>query len=83
MVLHLQDKAEKSVKGSGLFRGQEAETGFRFLGHGKKNWDNSESCQKELLRAGVNYLHLPTNKPMLAKLQMFLARHGQGTGGAR
>lgn len=83
MVLHLQDKAEKGIKGSGLFRGQEAETGFRFIGHGRKNWDHSESCQQELLRAGVNYCLLPTDQPILPRLQFFLGKHGQGSGGAR
>jgi uncharacterized protein (DUF58 family) len=77
IVLHLQDKAERGVRGAGLFRGQEAETGWRFTGHGRKNFDHSEECKRELVRRGVDYLLLNTDEPILPKLQFFLNMRGK------
>src|SRR6187402_1096711 len=40
MVLHLQDPAELRVKGAGIFRAAEAESGKTFVGHGRRTWVN-------------------------------------------
>ena len=78
MVLHLQDPAETGVRGAGLFRGVEAESGRAFIGHGRRAWVDSEGWKSELTRFGIDYLHLPTDEPILGKLRHFLGRRGFG-----
>jgi uncharacterized protein (DUF58 family) len=76
IVLHLQDPAETGVRGAGLFRGLEAESGRAFVGHGRRAWVDAEGWKSELTRFGIDYLHLPTDEPMLGKLRHFLGRRG-------
>ncbi len=78
MVLHLQDPAETGVRGAGLFRGVEAESGRAFIGHGRRAWVDAEGWKSELTRFGIDYLHLPTDEPILGKLRHFLGRRGFG-----
>ena len=76
IVLHLQDPAETGVRGAGLFRGVEAESGRAFVGHGRRAWVDAAGWKSELTRFGIDYLHLPTDEPMLGKLRHFLGRRG-------
>jgi len=76
IVLHLQDPAETGVRGAGLFRGLEAESGRAFVGHGRRAWVYAEGWKSELTRFGIDYLHLPTDEPMLGKLRHFLGQRG-------
>jgi len=76
IVLHLQDPAESGIRGAGLFRGLEAESGRAFVGHGRKAWVDAESWKGELTRFGIDYLHLPTDEPILGKLRHFLGNRG-------
>lgn len=78
IVLHLQDPAETGVRGAGLFRGVEAESGRAFVGHGRRAWVDAEGWKSELTRFGIDYLHLPTDEPILGKLRHFLGRRGFG-----
>ncbi len=78
IVLHLQDPAELPVKGIGLFRGVEAESGRAFVGHGRRAGVDAEGWKNELTRFGIDYLHLPTEQPILGKLRHFLKRRGFG-----
>ena len=79
IVLHLQDPAETGVRGAGLFRGVEAESGRAFIGHGRRAWVDAEGWKSELTRFGIDYLHLPTDEPILGKLRHFLGRLGFGS----
>jgi uncharacterized protein (DUF58 family) len=79
IVLHLQDPAESGVRGAGLFRGVEAESGRAFVGHGRRAWVDAEGWKSELTRFGIDYLHLPTDEPILGKLRHFLGRRGFGS----
>lgn len=83
IVLHLQDPAEWQVKGIGLFRGVEAESGRAFVGHGRRAWVDAEAWKSELTRFGIDYLHLPTDQPILGKLRHFLKRRGFGGSAGR
>lgn len=83
IVLHFQDPAELQVKGVGLFRGVEAESGRAFVGHGGRTWVDSEAWKGELTRFGIDYLHLQTDQPILGKLRHFLKRRGFGGSAAR
>ena len=78
IVLHLQDPAETGVRGAGLFRGVEAESGRAFVGHGRRAWVDAEGWTSELTHFGIDYLHLPTDEPILGKLRHFLGRRGFG-----
>lgn len=83
VVLHLQDPAEMGIPGSGFFRGQEAETGVAFTGHGWKSWDLAETARHELMRYRVDYLHLRTDEKILPKLRFFMRRRARSGSGGR
>ena len=83
IVLHLQDPAELRVKGTGIFRGVEAESGRAFIGHGRRALVNTEGWKSELTRFGIDYLHLMTDQPILGKLRHFLKRRGFGGSAGR
>lgn len=83
IALHLQDPAEVNVKGAGLFRGAEAETGRSFIGHGRRSFVDSAAWKSELTRAGIDYLCLRTDEPILGRLRHFLKRRGLGGSIAR
>lgn len=83
MVLHMQDPAEQGITGTGFYRGEEAETGRPFIGHGKKNWDFSVHAKHELTRYRVDYVLLRTDQNILAKLRFFLEMRGRTMGGGR
>jgi uncharacterized protein (DUF58 family) len=83
IVLHLQDPAELNVKGAGLFRGAEAESGRAFVGHGRREFIDSAAWQSELTRFGIDYLYLRTDQPILGRLRHFLNRRGLGGSSGR
>jgi len=83
VVLHLQDPAESGLTGAGIFRGMEAESGQSFVGHGRRKWVQSEGWKSELNRFQIDYLHLPTNEPILLKLKQFFKSRKSGLNGAR
>ncbi len=83
VVLHLQDPAERDLRGAGIFRGQEAESGRAFVGHGRARWVDMSHVKGELVRSGVDYLFLPTDRPILAQLKQFLKLRCHLLGGAR
>ncbi|MES2598265.1 MAG: DUF58 domain-containing protein [Verrucomicrobiota bacterium] len=83
IVLHLQDPAELHIKGAGLFRGAEAESGRAFVGHGRRAFVDSAHWQSELTRFGIDYLYLRTDQPILGRLRHFLNRRGLGGSAGR
>ncbi|MEJ6579892.1 MAG: DUF58 domain-containing protein [Akkermansiaceae bacterium] len=83
LVLHLQDPAELHIKGAGLFRGAEAESGRAFVGHGRRAFIDSAGWKSELTRFGIDYLSLRTDQPILGRLRHFLNRRGLGGSAGR
>ncbi|WP_395737555.1 DUF58 domain-containing protein [Prosthecobacter sp.] len=83
IVLHLQDPAELNLKGAGLFRGSEAESGRSFVSHGRRGFIDSATWQSELTRFGIDYLYLRTDQPILGRLRHFLNRRGLGGSSGR
>jgi uncharacterized protein (DUF58 family) len=75
VVLHLEDPAERGRTGGGIYRAMEAETGREFVAHGRSRWFEAQDTHA-LARAGVDYLHLPTDQPILPPLRQFLKRRG-------
>lgn len=82
VVLQLEDPAERGQLRAGVFRAEEAETGQRFVAHGRSRWLEPETIARELHRAGIDHLRLPTDEPFLPRLRDFLRRRdclGRGT----
>jgi uncharacterized protein (DUF58 family) len=75
VVLHFEDPAERGRTGGGIFRATEAETGRTFVSHGRSRWFGDEDAHA-LARAGVDYLHLLTNAPMVSRLRHFMKSRG-------
>ncbi len=80
MVLHLRDPAELGVRGAGLFRGQEAETGRTFVASSWRRWWPHRDMQRRLSRQGIDYLLLQTDRPIVGPLRAFLKARGRTTG---
>lgn len=83
VVLQLQDPAELGRLRGGIFRAAEAETGNRFVSHGRSRWLDQESVTRDLRQAGVDHVLLPVNEPFLPKLRGFLRRRDCLGKGAR
>jgi uncharacterized protein (DUF58 family) len=83
VVLQLQDPAELGRLRGGIFRATEAETGNRFVGHGRSRWLDNEALVKDLRQAGVDHLLLRVDEPFLPKLRGFLRRRDCLGKGAR
>jgi len=72
VVLHFHDPAEAGSLRSGFFRGEEAETGERFVGHGRSRWIDPASVTETLRRAGIDCFRIDLNQPFLPRLRGFL-----------
>ena len=68
-VLQFQDPAEEQLRGSGFFRGQEAETGDAFVTHGRRQWLDQNHVDEELKRGGIDHLRVRTDEPFVVKLR--------------
>jgi len=75
VVLHFEDPAERGRIGGGIYRAIEAETGREFVAHGRTRWFDPVETH-DLARAGVDYLHLPTDQPLLSRLRQFFKYRG-------
>jgi hypothetical protein len=81
IALHFRDPAETGVRGAGLFRGREAETGRSFFATGLSRWLRDSDVKTRLTRHAVEYLLLETHRPILAPLRAFLKARGGETSG--
>jgi hypothetical protein len=82
VALQLTDPAERGRLRAGVFRGEEAETGEAFVGHGWSRWFRDDDTAAELRRGGIDHLELPVNEPFLHRLRGFLRKRnclGRGT----
>ncbi len=83
VVLQLTDPAERGRLRAGIFRGEEAETGETFVGHGWSRWFHDDDTAAELRRGGIDHLELPMNEPFLHRLRGFLRKRDCLGRGAR
>jgi uncharacterized protein (DUF58 family) len=83
IVLHFEDPAEQGLRGAGIIRGVEAESGRGYVGFGGRHQVDSSGWKAELSRFGIDYLHLRTNEPILGKLTYFLKNRGFASRTAR
>lgn len=71
VVLQLRDQAERSLRGGGILRGQEAETGFAFVSPARRQWLEQSTIEQHLKRGGVDHLVIDTDRPFVAALRGF------------
>ncbi|MCX6889049.1 MAG: DUF58 domain-containing protein [Verrucomicrobia bacterium] len=83
IVLHFEDPAEQGLRGAGIIRGVEAESGRSFVGFGGRRQVDSSGWKAELSRFGIDYLPLRTDEPILGKLTYFLKNRGFASRSAR
>ncbi len=83
IVLHFEDPAEHGLRGAGIIRGVEAESGRSFVGFGGRRQVDSSGWKAELSRFGIDYLNLRTDEPILGKLTYFLKNRGFASRTAR
>jgi len=79
VVLHFRDPAETGLRGAGLFRAREAESGRAFFASGWRRWLSECSLRRQLTRHGIGYLLLRTDRPALGPLREFLKLQGRST----
>jgi len=82
VVIQIEDSAELGVLRSGFFRGEEAETGSRFISSSRAHLADRSGLPRDLVRGGVAHLRLRTDEPVLPPLRRFLGDRG-GLGGGR
>ncbi len=70
-VIHLEDPAERGGLRGGIFRAVEAETGRAFVANGRTRFLSADDTHS-LARAGVDYLKLGTDQPIVPILRHFL-----------
>ena len=83
IALHFEDPAELGLRGAGIIRGVEAESGRGFVGFGGRRQVDSSGWKAELSRFGIDYLHLRTDEPLLVKLTYFIKNRGFASRSAR
>jgi uncharacterized protein (DUF58 family) len=83
VVLHLEDPAERGLKGAGFLRAREAETGRAFVTRGGRRWLDPEAVAVEMRRAGIDYLHVATDSGFVPRLRNFFQSRNLLGRGAR
>lgn len=80
-VIHLEDPAERGGLRGGIFRAVEAETGREVIANGRTRFLSADETHS-LARAGVDYLNLGTDQPIVSSLRHFLKnrRNSRRTG---
>ncbi len=71
VVLQLRDPAEDGLRGAGLMRAREAETGREFFTHGRRQWLEQETITEAMHRSGIDHLLLQTGQPVATRLRLF------------
>ncbi|HXG09960.1 MAG TPA: DUF58 domain-containing protein [Gemmataceae bacterium] len=82
-VLHLQDPAERGLRGSGFLHAREAETGRPFVTRGRQRWVDPEEVARQMRRAGIDYLRIETDRPFVPRLRHFFKSRNLLGRGAR
>ena len=75
-VLQLQDPAELSLRGAGLLRAREAETGRALHTHGRRRHTDQERLARSLRRSGIDHLLIRTDEPYVHSLRHFFESRG-------
>lgn len=79
-VLQFQDPSEVTLRGSGFLRAQEAESGRRFMTHGRLPLLDQAKIEAELRKGGVDHLLIRTDQPFVHRLRHFFRSRGLAKG---
>ena len=69
--MQLRDPAEQSLRGAGLIRAREAETGREVVTIGRAAGVNMDQSIRELHRAGVDHLLIDIDRPYVQTVRQF------------
>lgn len=83
IVLRLRDPAERQLRGAGILRLREAETGVSFVTHGRTRFLDDASVEQDLRRAGIDQFTIDTDRPFAQRLRHFCRSRGVFGKGAR
>lgn len=83
VCLQFIDPAELGLRGAGIMRAEEAESGETFVTHGRRALTDPDEVKTKLRRGGIDYLALRTDQPFAQPLRMFFATRGILSGGRR
>lgn len=83
VVLQLRDPAEQSLRGAGLLRAREAETGRGFTTHGRAQWVDQQEIDQNLKRAAIDHLLIDVSQPYVHRLRHFFKARGLMSKGGR
>lgn len=83
VCLQFIDPAELGVRGAGIMRAEEAESGETFVTHGRRALTDPDEVKAKLRRGGIDHLAIRTDEPLAQKLRMFFATRGALSGGKR
>lgn len=76
VVLQMQDPAEVSLRGAGLLRTCEPETGREFVTHGRSQLLRQTDLEQALKRAGIDHFLVSTESPYAHRLRWFFKNRG-------
>ncbi len=76
VVLQFRDPAERSLRGAGLLRSREAETGRAVVAHGRTRWLDQTRIDDELRRGAIDHLVIDTDAPFVPRLLHFFKSRG-------
>ena len=79
-ILQFQDPSEVTLRGSGFLRAQEAESGRRFMTHGRLPLLDQAKIEAELRKGGVDHLLIRTDQPFVHRLRHFFRSRGLSKG---
>ena len=69
-----------TLRGSGFLRAQEAESGRRFMTHGRLPLLDQAKIEAELRKGGVDHLLIRTDQPFVHRLRHFFRSRGLSKG---
>ena len=71
IVLLLEDPAERGVRGGGILRAAEAETGKAFVTRARRLWLDPAAIEAQLRRGGIDHLRIRTDRPFAHRVRNF------------
>jgi uncharacterized protein (DUF58 family) len=76
ICLAFRDPAEDQVKGAGLFRAREVESGREFVTHGRRLLSTTDELLASLKKASLDHFLIRPGEPFLGRLRHFLRARG-------
>lgn len=83
VVIQLRDPLEEGLRGGGVLRAMEAETGRALVGRSRDVHSDQEALERDFKRGGVDHLVLRTDGRIASPLRQFFESRGLFRRGAR